>query len=371
MTPSLVRTTTMIFDAAIKPELWSAALSGVAAIMGAEGAAYIVRDKQTRRVEWACLTGPSIELTQDYLGHYAALDPYLPLQEKRPIGQWLQLHQCLSPRRLQRDEWYNDFVLKSGVVDVVGTQLFDSPSHSVVIGLHRIKGQNLDLRENLPAISELMEPLRKAAALYLLFRKMELRLALTAGTLEQLSTGIILTDARGRIVELNRAAERILRTDDGLTMRGGQLCAKRTFEASRLTAMIAAAAGNDRTKRAAGRMLVARHAGSRSYVVAVTAISKSLSRYKHNLAIVLIADPNVHVLTEQDLTDCFGVSRAEARLAAALMTGKRLADIATESDLRMSTLRSQLSSVLHKLGVKRQSDLIGMLADARLVGLAP
>jgi hypothetical protein len=36
--------------------------------------------------------------------------------------------------------------------------------------------------------------------------------------------------------------------------------------------------------------------------------------------------------------------------------------------LRITTLRTQLSAVLRKVGAKRQADLIGLLGDVGLVG---
>jgi PAS domain-containing protein len=37
--------------------------------------------------------------------------------------------------------------------------------------------------------------------------------------LDQLAGAIIITDGNGRVVEMNRAGEQILRRDDGLTVR--------------------------------------------------------------------------------------------------------------------------------------------------------
>jgi DNA-binding NarL/FixJ family response regulator len=45
------------------------------------------------------------------------------------------------------------------------------------------------------------------------------------------------------------------------------------------------------------------------------------------------------------------------------MTGKKLSDIAATSGVRITTLRSQLSSILHKVGVDRQADLVRVLSS--------
>jgi DNA-binding CsgD family transcriptional regulator len=57
------------------------------------------------------------------------------------------------------------------------------------------------------------------------------------------------------------------------------------------------------------------------------------------------------------------LSPAEARLAAALLTGKTLAQIAAGAGVRITTLRTQLGSILRKVGAERQSDLIRILSS--------
>jgi DNA-binding CsgD family transcriptional regulator len=80
------------------------------------------------------------------------------------------------------------------------------------------------------------------------------------------------------------------------------------------------------------------------------------------MAMILIGVPDEHTASERDLAEYFGLSPAESRLAVALMAGRRLRDVAIESGLQITTLRSQISAILRKVGVERQSDLIGVLS---------
>ena len=58
----------------------------------------------------------------------------------------------------------------------------------------------------------------------------------------------------------------------------------------------------------------------------------------------------------------FGLTVAEAAIASALAEGETLQDIAARTGVRMSTLRTQLTSVLAKTGTSRQAQLICLLA---------
>jgi hypothetical protein len=53
----------------------------------------------------------------------------------------VRLRQNLPEAALRRDEWYNDFLRKSGVDDAVGTRLFQSRTHTAVFGINHAIGQ--------------------------------------------------------------------------------------------------------------------------------------------------------------------------------------------------------------------------------------
>jgi hypothetical protein len=95
------------------------------------------------------------------------------------------------------------------------------------------------------------------------------------------------------------------------------------------------------------------------YTLTVGPSRGELTIHGRPLAIVIVTDPDAQSVSASDLADCFGLSPAESRLA--LMTGKRLADTVFVYGVQITTLRTQLSSILRKAGVKRQIDLLRLL----------
>jgi DNA-binding CsgD family transcriptional regulator len=180
--------------------------------------------------------------------------------------------------------------------------------------------------------------------------------------LDQFCAGVIVTDDGGQVIEMNRAAEAIVQIEDGLLIRSGQLCAGRVFETARLAKLRSAAV--ERTGAAAGRMLVGRRDGRPAYVLTIAPLRPDLAGGGQPLALIVVVDPERHSPSESGLVELFGLSPAEARLAAALMTGKRLSAIAADLGVQVTTVRSQLGSILKKVGVKRQSDLVRILSSA-------
>ena len=103
-----------LHDAAVTPEAWPDADAAVVA-----GAALIILNKSTGKVDEAHFCGLSARFKSDYVRHYAALDPYSPLLD----GSWKKALRVSSgpavtkQRMVQRfhiDVWRSRIRNKSG-----------------------------------------------------------------------------------------------------------------------------------------------------------------------------------------------------------------------------------------------------------------
>ena len=357
-----------ICDAALAPKMWSGVLRSLSEYLGAVGAAYIVTNKGTGQVEWIALAGPSADLESDYVAHFAGIDPYRPLLEARP--GWLRLSECLPRALLARDEWYNDFVVRVGVGDILGANVYSSHSHEVVIGLHYGLHQSRFTAPREAQIRELIGLMSKAAEVHVRLNNAGWRSSVATSALDQLAAAVIVTDRDARIVELNRSGEDLLSRGYALSVRQGKLCASRAFETAKLTRLIAGAAVPENIEPAIGRMLVKTQDRGLPYVLTVTRLAAELSAFDRPLAMVLATAPDQRRFAAADLAELFGLSAAESRLAVALISGKKLRDIAIEGGVRITTLRTQLSAILKKVGAERQSDLVRILTSIPIVPTA-
>ena len=188
------------------------------------------------------------------------------------------------------------------------------------------------------------------------------RPAVAAQALDQLGAGVIVADAVGRVVEINRTAEAVVQLEDALVIRDDRLCARRAFETAKIAKLLAGAAADCADGRIAGRILVGRPGGAAAYVLTVAPLQASPAAGGRRLAMIVVVDPERHTPSERDLAEFYGLSPAEARLGAALLAGRKLSDIARNSGTQVTTLRTQLSSILRKVGVSRQLDLVRVLA---------
>jgi DNA-binding CsgD family transcriptional regulator len=366
------RTISNIYDAALAPDLWPAALQSVMDEAGAVGAGYSLFNKRTERVEWLSQSGPLVGREADYFSHYHALDHYRPILEVLPAGRWLWISECLPETVLRRDEWYNDYLLRAGIDEAVGVRLFESASHVVVFGVSHGNDRAPFTAAGTAALQELLEPLAKAARLHTELGSLGWEPAIALRALDQLAAAVIVADSDGRVIQANRAAERVLQRGDGLTVRDGKLGALHVFDSARFEASIAAAAAEQKTGAAIGRMRIRRHDGHPPYMLTVAPLGADLALYGRSLALIVFGDPDEKTPSERELAEFFRLSPAESRLAVALLAGKKLVEIAGDFGVQITTLRTQLSSILRKTGVTRQVDLIRLLSNIPMIpGGAP
>ena len=365
------KTIEAIFDATLDERRVPTALRMVAEYVGAVGANYLIVNKLTQRVSsaawWGIFTGSRTE----YLVHYSELDRYRVISEAAPSGSLVRLSERLPQSLLRHDEWYNDFLLRGGVCDLLGTKLHESPSHMVLLSLHRAVGDSRPVPRDMEALQWLMPTLSNAARLHVGLIDIGYQSAVERGGLDHPVPAVIFADKDGRIVETNQVAERVLRLGDGLTIHNGKICARRNFETAKLAELIARATAATGNPPSAGCLLIGRDGDRPAYIVRVAPVTAGLVGYDLPMAMILICAPEENRVSESELAELYGLSPAESRLAIAIAFGKRLGQIAGELGVQITTLRTQLSSILRKCEVERQSDLVRLISNISVVRLAP
>jgi len=196
--------------------------------------------------------------------------------------------------------------------------------------------------------------------------KLESRVSDLENAVDVIASGLVLLDAKGKCVLANRSARTVLDRRDGLLLDGASLCASTSTESTRLNELIRSAiSGFETTRDQRSRAMVISRATAMPLQILVAPLRReTISTSGEAVAIVFIRDPE----EEQTATPSgvyqmlFGLTRAEARLAVALMDGRSLSETAEIHSVSLETVRSQLKSIFQKTGTTRQGELIRILA---------
>ena len=173
---------------------------------------------------------------------------------------------------------------------------------------------------------------------------------------DALSVGVIQLDNTGSIAWLNEAATDLLGKSPHLSASPSKLRAVRHEDRIALARLCAGSPGHD---------------GQQDFVVFGAGEDDELQimRLRNpsggNGNILLLTTPRLHAPPAlHTVAQVLGVTMAEARIGAALMQGHTVASYASSRGLSEGSVRNQLKQVFAKTGLRRQSDVVGYLANS-------
>ncbi|MGH6998719.1 MAG: LuxR C-terminal-related transcriptional regulator, partial [Phenylobacterium sp.] len=179
--------------------------------------------------------------------------------------------------------------------------------------------------------------------------------------------GWLLLSSRGKVMAHNGAALTALGEAVAGLVIGQGVAFSNPDNAEALVAALARTRG-----RAAGQVILKLERGPEqgpgfAYVMPARSLPglvdlPALAAEDESVAVVFPAAVEAGRLWSS-LSESFGLTPAEVRLARKLRDGRSLQDAADELSVSVNTVRNQLRAIFDKMGLKRQSDLIRALTE--------
>ncbi len=185
-----------------------------------------------------------------------------------------------------------------------------------------------------------------------------------AALLDDSRIGVIHLDRRGRILEVNDRARRILRRGGRLSDNNGVLSAREPDDQCRLARLVADALPTSGAVPVSGSMLLGRSSRLPPFVVHVQPVGAHQPDYgaRHAAALVLIAEPGRRHRIDPDLVaKTLGLTPAESRVAVALAEGKSVRAIAEAAGHTKDAIYWHLKHIYKKQSISRQADLVRLV----------
>lgn len=362
LSPETERALDMCYDAIAAPKLWTAALDNLSHSLGAN----------------ACQILPH-EVSQRSVGVVRSSQAW------RISEQWQRNLDWVSDVYVTRGAPF----VSQGVPAVLQSQLFtdedikQSRFHQEIVGpagcLHWACGifQVEDRiwclpfhRGNEPFTPSVLEPIAEISARMARIISLAEKVSHAAVeneilTLERAGSAAMLIDKYGRVARFNRRAEDLFCNEFGI--RNGRLWTAANSSLERIDHFMAEI---EQAKSTAGLLpdpvIIARCGTPWLLIEAMPITSACNDIFDGCRAILVVSD-----LTRPSITDAarlslvFGLTSAEARLAAAICEGHDINGAAATFGLSRQTLRSQLKSVFAKTGSRRQAELVARAAQIR------
>jgi DNA-binding CsgD family transcriptional regulator/PAS domain-containing protein len=272
----------------------------------------------------------------------------------------------LGDADFEASDFYREFLAPRGFYDFMN-MVFEVRG-PWVLNLTMTRGQaagDFDA-EDVALFQALAPHLRRAMELYrMLAGAVNLTVALE-NSIDRLPIGVILVNAAGKAVAVNRSGKELLERHGGLRLGvDGVLRAAEPQAQAELTRLVAEASRCGASATGCGGTLhVTTASGGSALALLVTPLrlERQALDDPRVLAAVFLRDPDRRpAATEEALQQLYGLTRAESRLASLLVSGLSLEEAAKRLGVTTNTARTHLKRVFAKTRTSRQGDLVSLL----------
>lgn len=313
------------------------------------------------------------DVVQVYLDRYQ-LNPYSLAITRRPAGRPVVTCELAPDDEVRRTEFYADIIAPHRIACqfMLPLAAMHGAGGSGGVSFSISLGGMDEAQAVLRRLERLSSHLSRGVELSLTLLRSKRESGLARGLLEVLSSPALLLDKLGRILRLNAEAEALLVLADGLGFapREKRLHASLPDEERRLARFLRlaldSAEGQDTAWQEALR--VARPSGRASYILVVTPLplagtSPLMDLLEQPARLLLqIIEPEPKARDVRLLRSAYGLTPAEARVAAAIGSGLSLPQAARTLGVSVNTVHTHLARIFDKTGLRSQVALAQMLA---------
>lgn len=361
-----------IYELALAPTEWPVVLGLLAEALNSTHASSVTTTPERDTPRPLGAIGISADDHRAFLQTWHKTNVFGTRRPASEAGAIVLGRSILPKPALMRTAMYRHYLAPRGIHEVVRLDIFADLYRSQSIALARPWASGPFTSDELAFARALMPHLQRVATLHTHIEDTTSIARTAIDALDEAQGPLLLLDAHGRVVHASAEADRLLHEADGLSAGRDGLRAATPELSSRLRAVVARAAGSSSAPGVSGALHLPRPSGKPDLVLtAVPARSRSFGPGIGTASVVLqITDPLARAMPDPDvLAGAFDLTPSEAILAADLLCGLSIGEMAAKRGRSVATMRTHLASVLAKTGTTRQSDLVRLLV--RLPGTTP
>lgn len=358
-----------VYDAALDDSLWEPMLRKFADATGSTASTLVITDEAQPSNSMLMASGLDKSATPEYFGHYYNIDPRVAYSHSRPVMDILFDYRHIDEAGMRSNEYYA-WLARQGHKYYLATLLKRTDQRLCYISAQRSPSEGPVGDEEIEVLSRLKHHFQRAVGLRERLADLEAHNLYSLDTIDRFAFGVVFLDQRGQVIHANTLACAMAAKGDGLLLAQGGLRASRKCDDKRLQRLIASALAKSplsTLESAGGYVAISRDGSARAYGATVSRLHVPISPFASRVpsAVVFLSDAaqsSPHTVDALQIT--FGLSCAEARVAAHLAEGGSLGDYAEETGLSLHTVRGYAKQAYAKTGTCGQANLVSVILDA-------
>lgn len=357
-----------VYDAALDEQKWPSFLDAFAQAVGGCSSMLRSSDMQTHKASMVASVGYDPAWQSAYCNHFIKVDYLIPFLNQFKVGDVKSSDQAFSLSEQRKTEYFNDYSIPQDKLHGLAVTLARDGNHTLLFAAQRGKRAGAFGEKEIRLMNLLAPHVNRAVQVHRKLSSITVEKEWALGALDQLHMGVILTDSRGVTLFINHAAEQMMASEKGISRCQGRLALNDPSETALLHKLIANAAQG---AAIGGDMRIALPNRFDVLQCMVAPVSPEFSEQLNihigsGCAAIFLSRPGSLQLPPKRLAVLYGLSPAEARLAAKLAEFSSLKQAANDLGIALGTARSQLGAVFAKTSANGQAELLMLLATGTL-----
>jgi DNA-binding CsgD family transcriptional regulator len=355
-----------IYDAALDPMLWCGALERIMGFVGGQSVGLGSIDSVSRDLAAHYTFGCDPHYLQLHVDTYMRLDPTSTMFFFAP-EQVVSIPDLMPYEEYLDTRFYREWAQPQGWVDSANAVLDKSVTSFALLSVYRHAATGL-VDDLMRRRMQLIVPHVRRAVM--IGKAIDLRTAKTevlAETFDGLSAAMFLVDADGRIVHANISGHDMLGGGQILHSAQDVLTAADPQAARMLRGVIAAAGGGDAAGGAGGIAIALSTSPEQRWLAHILPLTSG-ARRRAGIAYSAVAAVFVRKASldtpslMETIAKLYKLTPSELRVFTAIVDVGGVSAVAEALGISEATVKTHLQRLFEKTGVRRQTDLVKMVA---------
>jgi len=356
-----------IYDAALKPTLWIDVLAKCAQFVGGPAAMLVSRDTAHPTRSVAYYSGFDQHFKQLVLEKYVKMNPLLMGRAFARIGEPVAITDIVRKDELLQERAYREWARPQGLVDVLNVAIDKSATSAAVLCVFRHERDGRVDDEMRRRMRLIIPHIRRGVLIGRVIRLQTAEVATFADTLDGIRAGMLLVDARGRIIHANASGHALLAERSLLHSAGGKLAANDAGAEQALHEVFLAAGSGDAAVGTKGIAVpLIKRDGERyvAHVLPLTSGARRRAGTDYAAAAVLFVQKAALEMPSppEVIAKTFKLTPTELRVLIAIVEVGGVAETAEALGIGRGTVKTHLLRVFAKTGTSRQAELVKLVA---------
>jgi len=357
-----------VYDCALDPTRWHNTLGMIVQLCQSECCALGIIDYPTGRTELTFQVGYDEYWHRLQEEKYGAMNPTAGPFQLLPVGTVVTSAMVIDDHELLDSRFYQEFLKPRGIRDAIGFKVLQTERRFALLAAERLESQGRYGDAEIRLLSLLAPHVCRSVAISDALNLKTLKSEALETTLDALAAGVYLTDRDSRIVYMNRAAKRQVKTSNALRVVNNRLSPVDHEARNALAKAIAEATADEAPP--SGGFTVALPGNDNSGLVATIlplnrGERRSLCGTFAATAATFVQDPIVvPPLPGEAFAKLYGLTGSELRVLLAMSPGLSVKEAAEILGIGDTTAKTHLQNIYAKTGTSKQTELMHLFLSA-------